>query len=118
MAAGGGDDFGGIDAAALPFVTVNEENDQFEVNPEAVRYLSTITGKVAVVTIAGEPPLPATRAAQRSESCAALSRAAPCAHPASGAAPLSGGCVLRACACRLPSPCPSSTNLSLALRAF
>jgi len=50
MAAG---KFDSLDTAAMPFVTVGDD-DKFEVNPEAVRYLKTLTGKVAVVSIAGE----------------------------------------------------------------
>lgn len=37
---------------ALPFVTVDED-DHFEVNPDAVAYLRSITGRVAIVSIAG-----------------------------------------------------------------
>lgn len=44
--------FGGIDSAAIPFITVDDD-DKFEINPEAVRYLRTLTGKIAVVSIAG-----------------------------------------------------------------
>ena len=52
-AAGAGDDgFAELDQHALPFVTVDEQ-DRFHINPEAVRYLKTITGRVAVVAIAG-----------------------------------------------------------------
>jgi hypothetical protein len=56
---GGGadsDDDGGafhdLDQAPIPFVTVNDD-DKFEVNPEAVKYLRSLTGKIAVVAIAG-----------------------------------------------------------------
>ena len=52
-AGGAGDDgFAELDQHALPFVTVDEQ-DRFHINPEAVRYLKTITGRVAVVAIAG-----------------------------------------------------------------
>jgi hypothetical protein len=45
-------DFSALDVAALPFITVDDD-DKFEMNPEAVKYLKTLTGKVAVVSIAG-----------------------------------------------------------------
>jgi hypothetical protein len=57
MAAG---KFDSLDTAAMPFVTVGDD-DKFEVNPEAVRYLKTLTGKVAVVSIAGKDWRPACR---------------------------------------------------------
>lgn len=49
--------FESLDAAAMPFITV-DDHDRFEVNPEAVRYLKTLTGRVAVVSIAGAPRAP------------------------------------------------------------
>ena len=45
--------FDSLDEAAMPFITVTDE-DKFEINPEAVRYLKTLTGRVAVVSIAGK----------------------------------------------------------------
>ena len=48
----GSSDFSALDVAALPFITVDDE-DKFEINPEAIKYLKTLTGKVAVVSIAG-----------------------------------------------------------------
>lgn len=47
-----GSNFSGLDEAAMPFITVDEA-DKFHVNPDAVNYLKTLTGKVAVVAIAG-----------------------------------------------------------------
>jgi hypothetical protein len=44
--------FAELDAAAIPFITVDEA-DKFHVNDDALRYLKTLTGKVAVVAIAG-----------------------------------------------------------------
>jgi hypothetical protein len=44
--------FADLDAAAIPFITV-DETDKFHVNDDALRYLKTLTGKVAVVAIAG-----------------------------------------------------------------
>lgn len=44
--------FAGLEEAAVPFITVDEA-DKFHVNPEAIAYLKTLTGKVAVVAIAG-----------------------------------------------------------------
>lgn len=41
-----------LDTAAMPFITVSDD-DKFEVNPEAIAYLKTLTGKIAVVSIAG-----------------------------------------------------------------
>ena len=50
------DDFSSLDHEALPFITV-DEHDKFHVNPAAVRYLKSLTGKIAVVAIAGEHDL-------------------------------------------------------------
>ena len=52
------DVFTALDAHAIPFITIVEDggsgNDaKFEVNPDAVKYLKSLTGKVAVVAIAG-----------------------------------------------------------------
>ena len=44
--------FSALDEAAVPFITVDEA-DKFHVNPDAIDYLKTLTGKVAVVAIAG-----------------------------------------------------------------
>jgi hypothetical protein len=54
--AGEGDDAAGAKAALsapLPFVTLSDEDGAFEVSREAVAYLSSIKGPVAVVAIAG-----------------------------------------------------------------
>jgi hypothetical protein len=45
-------EFDSLDTAAMPFITVDDE-DKFEVNPEAIRYLKSLTGKIGVVSIAG-----------------------------------------------------------------
>ena len=39
--------------SALPFITI-EDNDRFNVNPEAIEYLRSLEGRVAVVSVAGQ----------------------------------------------------------------
>ena len=49
---GASSSFAELDEAAMPFITVDEA-DKFHVNPDALSYLKTLSGKVAVVAIAG-----------------------------------------------------------------
>lgn len=48
----GGDEFSALDAHAIPFITVDDD-DRFVINEDAVAYLRSLTGKIAVVSIAG-----------------------------------------------------------------
>jgi len=40
-------------SSALPFITI-EDNDRFSVNPDAIEYLRSLEGRVAVVSVAGQ----------------------------------------------------------------
>ena len=42
-----------MSSSALPFITI-EDNDRFSVNPDAIEYLRSLEGRVAVVSVAGQ----------------------------------------------------------------
>lgn len=50
----GGDEFADLDVGAIPFITVDDdEGGKFVVHPEAVKYLESLEGRIALVSIAG-----------------------------------------------------------------
>ena len=46
-----------LDVEAIPFITLDEATGQFTVGDEAVAYLSSLRGRIAVVTMAGASSL-------------------------------------------------------------